>query len=275
MSDESSIAPQVPFPGDEYITPANAGAFESLWPSFFFTWYVVDIIRHDGRLAAAGRYRGREWVEGSRRTVRLLERCGVRFHFSGMDNIDRTAGPCVFVGNHMSTLETFVLPSLIQPRKPVTFVVKESLLKYPWFGPVLDSRNPVVVRRVNPREDFSAVMEGGAERLAAGRSVIVFPQSTRTPFFDPAAFNSMGIKLAKRAGVPVIPVALRTDAWANGKYIKDYGGINPAKAVHIRFGEALGVIGNGRVEHAEVCAFIGRNLEEWGMPGLASGLFGS
>jgi len=33
---------------------------------------------------------------------------------------------CVFIGNHMSILETFVLPCLIQPHRDVTFVVKES-----------------------------------------------------------------------------------------------------------------------------------------------------
>jgi 1-acyl-sn-glycerol-3-phosphate acyltransferase len=225
----------------------------------------MGIIRHDAGLVSVGLYGGKEWVEGSSRTVRLLERCGVRFHIDGMDNIDRVDGPCVFVGNHMSTLETFVLPSLIQPRKPVTFVVKESLLKYPWFGAVLGSRNPVTVRRLKPREDFSAVMEGGAERLAAGCSVIVFPQSTRTPAFDPAVFNSMGVKLARRAGVAVIPVALRTDAWANGRFIKDYGGLDPAKTVRIRFGRALRVEGAGKAEHAAVCGFIGRNLAEWGM----------
>jgi 1-acyl-sn-glycerol-3-phosphate acyltransferase len=273
MNDKYDFVPQTPFPGDTYVTPADAGAFERLCPSFFFTWYVVDILRHDGRLASAGLYGGKEWVEGSCRTVRLLERCGIRFHIGGMNNIDTVDGPCVFVGNHMSTLETFVLPSLIQPRKSVTFVVKESLLGYPWFGPVLGSRKPVVVRRQNPREDFSAVMEGGTARLAAGRSVIVFPQSTRAPAFDPAAFNSMGVKLAKRAGVPVVPVALRTDAWANGRLIRDYGGLDPSKTVHIRFGEALRVDGAGKTEHAAVCGFIGRNLREWGMtvPALPAG----
>ena len=95
-------------------------------------------------------------------------------------------------------------------------MVKESLLKYPFFGPVLGSREPIVVGRSNPREDLVAVLEGGEARLKQGRSVIVFPQSTRSSVFDPAHFNTIGVKLAKRAGVPVIPVALKTDAWGNG-----------------------------------------------------------
>ncbi|MDR3176068.1 MAG: 1-acyl-sn-glycerol-3-phosphate acyltransferase [Desulfovibrio sp.] len=256
-----------PFPGDSYETPEGAAGFERFLPSFFFALNVADIVRHDGHLARSGLYGGKEWVAGSTATVRALERCGVRLRFCGMGHIDRVEGPCVFVGNHMSTLETFVLPSLINPRKTVTFVVKDSLLRYPWFGPVLQSRDPIVVRRKNPREDFATVLEEGIERLGKGISLIVFPQSTRTPVFDPAVFNSIAVKLARRADVPLLPVALRTDAWRNGKYIKDYGGLCTEIRVSIRFGEALRVSGNGKREQAQVCEFISARLADWGLPG--------
>lgn len=259
---------EVPFPGDTYTTPPNQGGMlAARFPSFFYTWYVVDIIRHDGNLASAGRYDGKAWCEGSLRTMRLLEHCGVRFSISGMDALSKVDGPCVFVGNHMSTLETFVLPVLIQARKPVTFVVKESLLKYPWFGPVLSSRKPVVVQRQNPRQDFATVMEQGTERLAQGVSVIVFPQSTRSTVFDPEKFNSMGIKLAKKAGVPVIPVALRTDAWKNGTFVKDYGGIDPSRMVYFAFGEPMCIEGSGKAEHTQVCDFVQEHLKRWNAEG--------
>lgn len=257
----------IPFPGDGYETPEGEETlFSSLMPSFVFTLSVLGIIRHDGKLARAGAYGGREWSEGSRRTLRLLERCGVRFYISGMDNMDRVDGPCVFIGNHMSTLETFVLPCLIQPRKPVTFVVKDSLVDYPWFGPVLRARDPVVVHRKNPREDLAAVLEGGVERLNKGVSVIVFPQSTRSYTLDAGLFNSIGIKLARRAGLPVIPVALRTDAWKMGRLVKDFGGIDVNAPVRFAFGEPMMVTGNGKAEHAAVCDFIAGKLAEWSHP---------
>lgn len=254
----------IPFPDDGYTTPeGEESLFSALLPSLSFTCYVVDIVRHQGNLAMADKYGGAEWAMGSLRTLRLLERCGVRFHIDGMDNIDRVDGPCVFIGNHMSTLETFVLPCLVQPRKPVTFVVKDSLRKYPWFGAVLDARDPIVVHRQNPREDLAAVLEGGVERLNKGISIIVFPQSTRSYRLDPALFNSIGIKLAKKAGVPVVPVALRTDAWKIGRLVKDFGGINPAAPVRFSFGAPMTITGNGKAEHAAVCDFITGKLAEW------------
>jgi 1-acyl-sn-glycerol-3-phosphate acyltransferase len=261
---------EMPVPGDSYDTPPGRGGFlASRFPSFFYSWYVMNIIRHDGALASAGKYHGKQWCEGSLRTIHFLEHCGVRLEVRGMSNIDKADGPCVFIGNHMSTLETFVLPGFVQPRKPVTFVVKSSLLKYPWFGPVLESRKPIVVERVNPREDFVTVMEQGCERLSRGMSVIVFPQSTRSTRFIAEQFNSMGVKLAKRAGVPVIPIALCTDAWKNGRFIKDYGGLDPSRSVRFAFGEPLTVTGNGKAEHQAVCDFVQSHLERWNLPARA------
>lgn len=254
----------IPFPGDSYVTPeGKKGFFPGLFPSLFFWLYAFKIVRHDGALAKSGKYGGAEWAEGSRRTVDSLERCGVRLDISGMRNIDRVDGSCVFIANHMSTLETFVLPSLVQPRKPVTFVVKASLLGYPWFGPVLAARDPIVVNRKNPREDLAVMLGGGAERLEKGSSIIVFPQGNRNRTFAPEMFNSIGVKLAKRADRPVIPIALRTDAWKVGRFIKDFGGIDPALPVRIAFGEPMFVSGNGKAEHAAVCDFIQGKLVEW------------
>jgi 1-acyl-sn-glycerol-3-phosphate acyltransferase len=263
--------PHVYFPEDSYTTSKGLAApLASRFPSLTFAWKVLDIIRHDGRLASAGKYHGPEWSAGSYGALRTLERCGLRFFAEGMNNIDAVDGPCVFIGNHMSTLETFVLPCFIQPRKPVTFVVKESLLGYPWFGPVLRSRDPIVVKRRNAREDFTVVMEEGCERLSRGMSVIVFPQSTRSTTLDPAQFNSIGIKLAKRAGVPVLPIALRSDAWKVGRFIKDYGGLDPLRPVHFAFGRPIRVEGSGKAEHAAVCDFIIERLRQWYSPEAGS-----
>jgi 1-acyl-sn-glycerol-3-phosphate acyltransferase len=189
---------------------------------------------------------------------------GVRIEIDGVDRFAALEGPCVFVGNHMSTLETFLLPTIIRPFKPVTFVVKRELTDYPVFGHVMRSRDPVLVGRANPREDLRAVLEGGAQRLGAGISIVVFPQTTRTPVFDPEAFNSIGVKLARRAQVPVVPVALKTDAWGNGRLVKDIGRIDPSRTVHFLFGEPLPVRGTGAGEHQQVVDFIREHLLAWG-----------
>jgi len=155
------------------------------------------------------------------------------------------------------------IPSLIQPVKSVVYVIKQQLTDFPLFGPVAAARHPIVVGRKNPREDLKHVIEEGVNRIQNGRSVIIFPQKTRSAIFDPSSFNSLGIKLAKKTGVPVIPLALLTDAWGNGKIIKEIGKIDTNKSVHFEFGKPMKVEGNGSMQHEAVSDFISEKFKEW------------
>jgi len=180
-----------------------------------------------------------------------------------MENISKPAGPVLFISNHMSTLETMVLPCVIAPHRDVTFVVKESLVRHPLFGDIMRSRNPIVVGRTDPRKDLEAVMNGGVELLSKGISIIIFPQSTRSIEFNPAEFNSLGVKLAKKAGVQVVPIAVKTDFWGNGKWIKELGPLDSNKPIYIRFGEPISITGNGKEENQRIIEFIKSSLEDW------------
>ena len=222
------------------------------------------IVWRSGRRALKGFYDATEWAESSCEILGALENVGVKFEITGMKNLSGFDGPAVFICNHMSTLETFILPCIIQPAKPVTFVVKESLKEMAVFGPVMRSRDPVVVGRTNPREDLKTVLTEGTKKLASGQSIIIFPQSTRSNTLNPEEFNSLGIKLALKAGVPVLPIAVKTDAWGVGKIRKDFGPIDPRKKVYFAFGEHMKIQARGTEEHQKIIGFIKEKLEEWG-----------
>lgn len=208
-------------------------------------------------------YDTKAWADSSFEILQFIERTGGVFHITGMENITKPTGPVLFISNHMSTLETMVFPCIIAPHREVTFVVKESLVKHPLFGDVMRSRNPVVVGRTDPRKDFEAVMNGGAELLSNGSSIIIFPQSTRSLEFKPEEFNSLGVKLAKKAGVQVVPVAIKTDFWGNGKLIKELGPLDCTKHIHFKFGEPFSITGNGKEENQRIIEFIKSSLEDW------------
>lgn len=251
----------------EYHTPEHpTGWLARIFPSAVFYPKVVSVVVRCSRMAQRGHYDQIAWARSSDKVAGYLESVGCRIHAEGLGNLSAIDRPCIFIGNHMSTLETFVLPSMIVPYcGNATFVVKRSLIEYPFFKHVMLSRNPVVVDRVNPRDDLKAVLEQGAERLAAGYSLVIFPQHTRTVDFDPGQFNSIGIKLAARTGAPVVPVALQTWAWSPGKLLKDYGPIIPARPVHFAFGEPFTVTGKGNDEHQRVVRFIQEHLGKWGL----------
>ncbi len=248
-------------------TPHSLSVTARTIPSVLFYWRAFIIVCRGSLLARQGRYRTAEWCASSLATMRALEEVGVSIEITGVDSFRTIEGPCVFIANHMSTLETFVLPAIISSFKDSTFVVKQSLVDYPIFKHIMRSRNPVTVGRSNPREDLRAVLEGGVERLRAGISIVIFPQTTRTAAFDPEAFNSIGIKLAKKAGVPVVPIALKTDAWCNGKILKDYGKIDRRKPVHFAFGQPMLVSDRGTEEHEAIIRFITARLKEWEQEG--------
>ena len=108
------------------------------------------------------------------------------------------------------------------------------------------------------------MLTGGVERLKRGISMVVFPQGTRTTDYDEAKFNSIAIKIAKRAGVPVVPIAMRTDAWgSDGWKVRDFGKIRPQCPVHFEFGEPMEIEGNGRDNQARLAAFIGERYRSW------------
>lgn len=211
-----------------------------------------------------GVYSDECWIESSLQVLDRLERAGIRVDISGVENLERLPGPVVFVGNHMSMMETMVLPLIIQPLVPVTYVIKQSLLEYPVFKHVMRSRNPIAVTRVNPRQDLKIVLEEGGGRLGKGISVIVFPQTTRSHVFDRQQMSSIGVKLAKKAGVPVVPIALRTDCWRNGTLVKDCGRLDPSRTAYFKIGAPMVVEGKGDVEQETICAFIENSLREWG-----------
>jgi len=238
----------------------------SAFPDLSFYARFLFIVFSASVKAKRAFYDGADWTRSSFDTLRALESVGVSFEITGVEHLKALRMPCVIIGNHMSVMETTVLPGIVQPIKPVTFIVKESLLAYPFFKHVLKSRDPIAVTRTHPRRDFKTVLEEGMIRLRQGISIIVFPQTTRTHRFEPSQFNSIGIKLAQRAGVPVVPLALMTDAWGNGRWLKDFGRIDPSKHVRFSFGEPMWVQGRGADEHRAVIQFIEERLEKWREP---------
>jgi 1-acyl-sn-glycerol-3-phosphate acyltransferase len=117
---------------------------------------------------------------------------------------------------------------------------------------------------------LTVVMTEGAERLSRGFSIVIFPQTTRTDSFDPSKFNTIGAKLAARAKVPLVPLALRTSMWGTGRWLKDFGPIDPSRPVDFAFGEPIAPEGTGDAAHRATVEFITGAFSRWedsGTPG--------
>ncbi|MFT5701040.1 MAG: 1-acyl-sn-glycerol-3-phosphate acyltransferase [Desulforhopalus sp.] len=247
-----------------YSTPSRRlSFFAKRFPSLVFYFSFIFIVLRASRTARRGHYNDDGWVNSSYEVLEALEKVGVCVEVSGIENILDNEGPVIIVGNHMSMLETLLLPGIVQPVKPVTFVVKDSLLNYPVFKHVMRSRNPISLTRLNPRQDLKTILSEGVDRIKKSISVIVFPQTTRAHSFNPAQMSSIGVKLAKKAGATVVPLALKTDCLENGEMIKDFGRLNVRKTAYFSFGKPLVVSGKGDEEQNQINNFITSKLEEW------------
>lgn len=257
--------------GNEYHTPENTprywGDRLALNTRIYFVLHYVAIITRARLLIAMNRFNAAQFIRTNLSIFRLIEGCNGRFHITGLDHIHNCSGPVVIVSNHMSNVESNSLGWLIWPYMKITYVLKATLLKFPIFGPVADYVNPIPVGRASPRQDLQTVLTEGVQRLKAGISVILFPQSTRSYEFIPAQFNSLGVKLARKADVPILPVAVKTDFWGNGRFFwRDFGPLNRNEPIHIAFGEPFVIEGSSKQAHERVLEFIQCHLEGWGVP---------
>ena len=256
------------FAGDAYDTPESMRKSMLYRLSLGSRWYFYlnnfGIFARTGRCGRRGRLDKERQIYYSNKNFRLVEKCGGRIHLRGLENLRDVSGePVVLIGNHMSLLETALFHAVAREYLDFTFVIKQSLLTVPFFRDIMRSLGAIPVGRENPRDDLRAVLGDGKKVLESGRSIIIFPQSTRSETFDAAKFNSIGIKLAKTAGVRVLPFALKTDFLGNGKYLRDMGPVRPKRGGYFEFAPARAGEGNGQALQQEIIGFIQSRLASW------------
>ena len=253
---------------DNYDTPEDNRSSWGFRICLKSRWYyyagIFGTFCRGGVLGARGKLDENAQTRLSNRNLRQIEKCGGRVHIAGLEHLRAQAGkPTVVVANHMSLLETGLLHAVVRGYLDFSFVVKESLLRVPFFRHIIRSLDVIPVTRQNPREDLKVMLREGKRILDSGRSIIVFPQSTRTETLDPEKFNSIGVKLARASGAQVLPLALKTDFLANGRFIRDLGPIRPKRIVCFEFAPAMAVEGSGQEQQHAIVEFIASRLAEW------------
>lgn len=143
------------------------------------------------------------------------------------------AGGCVLVANHASHADTAALLAALPARSvPVVAAAADH-----WFS----SRHGSLVCRALTGGRPVRRSGGGLEDLtslspllAQGRTVVVFPEGSRTRDGQLGSFRSGAFTLAARAGVPVVPAALV----GTGDVLDLDGQLRPAR-VEVRLGAPL------------------------------------
>ncbi len=111
-STESSESP-APSPLNYTTIPTRIGFFSRLFPGLVFYLRMLASLRWAARLISTKRSTPEQIELASYMPLRAIEKSGARARIENISVIRDLDGPCVVVGNHMSSLETLILPWLI------------------------------------------------------------------------------------------------------------------------------------------------------------------
>jgi 1-acyl-sn-glycerol-3-phosphate acyltransferase len=114
--------------------------------------------------------------------------------------------PYVFMANHASSLDIWAVFVAI-PRH-IRLIAKKQLSRIPLLGWVMSAGRFIFIDRQNAVAARRSI-EAAGQRIRSGNSVLIFPEGTRTRDGSLGPFKKGGFHLALKAGVPIVPVALR------------------------------------------------------------------
>ncbi len=158
------------------------------------------------------------WVIDSARVL-----LGIQVRVTGKENLPvGTTSPAILLVKHQSTLETFLLPTLMP--HPLAYVFKKELLAVPFFGWAMGRLDMIHIDRKQRAQAFNKVVAQGKLLLAQGIWIIMFPEGTRIERGQSGQYKSGGARLAIETGAPVIPIAVSSaKCWPRKAYIKRPG----------------------------------------------------
>src|ERR1043165_8173339 len=178
----------------------SAALLGSLGPPILLVAWVLR--KHD-LVYPVAKFGGRAWLRLS----------GVKVHVRGLDLLDPKQ-TYVFVSNHRSYIDTATL--FVYLERSIGLLAKKELLKVPVLGVGMGFVNVMAIDRTN-RESAIRTTEAAARRIQSGVSFAVFVEGTRAKPGELLPFKKGAFYMARQAGVPVVPVAIKNSDVLMGK----------------------------------------------------------
>ncbi|HEV7823795.1 MAG TPA: lysophospholipid acyltransferase family protein [Mycobacteriales bacterium] len=166
----------------------------------------------------------------------LFAALGLRFTITGTENIPKTGGAVMAI-NHVGYLDfTFAGLAARPAKRLVRFMAKEEVFRHGVAGPLMRGMKHIPV----DREAGSASFRAALTALKSGEIVGVFPEATISQSFEIKDFKSGAVRMARSAGVPILPTIVwgSQRVWTKGRSRRFGYHRTP---VHIAVGEPITV----------------------------------
>jgi 1-acyl-sn-glycerol-3-phosphate acyltransferase len=113
--------------------------------------------------------------------------------------------PYIFAANHQSQFDIFALQGFLGV--DFRWLAKKELFRVFIWGPAMRRAGYIPIDRSHGRQAIKSLDEA-AQKIAAGTSVIIFPEGTRSKDGELHDFKAGAMVLAIKSGVPIVPVAI-------------------------------------------------------------------
>jgi 1-acyl-sn-glycerol-3-phosphate acyltransferase len=142
---------------------------------------------------------------------------GIEFEVRGRENLP-TNGPFIIASKHQSAWDTLIYNIIVLD---CAYVVKRELFWFPFFGWFLRRVGMIGIDRKGGASTLKELVADCKACLAAGRSIVIFPQGTRTTPGSQNHYLPGVAALYTNCNVPVVPTALNSGMfWPRRTFLK-------------------------------------------------------
>ena len=182
----------------------------------------------------------------------ILWMAGIKLTVKGLENIPAGKQSYIVVANHQSVIDIPILFYVLPFN--VYFVAKKEISKVPFIGWYMHVMGMIFLEKGGRDKALQSMISAGT-LIRAGKSVITFPEGTRSLDEKIGSFKAGTFMLAEQAGVDILPVKISGAGkiWPSGSFTIKRG------PVTVSFGKPISTAGlNDKTRAAFIEAVKGR-----------------
>lgn len=165
---------------------------------------------------------------------RMIKAAGTTVEVKGRENLPQN-GPVVYIVTHKGLYDTPVFATIVDD--PCIFIGKEEVAKMPAMGDWFSATGSIYLARDDMKQSLQAILQG-IDELKNGQSLVIFPEGTRSKGEEMGSFKAGSFKLATKARVPIIPIAIQNTQ----KVLEMSGKVGIAKTtVYVNIGKMIDI----------------------------------